>query len=234
MCGRFVSTTPAAAMRKIFGTVNPLPDNPARYNIAPTSQVLAVRRNPATGERSLDLLQWGLIPHWAKDVKGAAQMINARAETLREKPAFRGALAQRRCLIPADGFYEWRQGKAPQKAPQRPPKQPFLITLREGGPFCFAGLWENWRAPGGEWLRSCTIITTTATPALSFLHHRMPVILEPADYALWLGDQAGETAQREALLRPFDGEKLAVTAVSTTVNQVRNEGPDLITPLPLS
>jgi putative SOS response-associated peptidase YedK len=209
-------------MRRLFGTVNPLPNIPARYNIAPTLPVLTVRRNPTTGDRSLDLLRWGLIPHWAKDAKGAAQMINARAESLGEKPAFRGALAQRRCLIPADGFYEWQQDKTP--------KQPFLITLREGGPFCFAGLWENWRQPDGEWLRSCTIITTSATPALGFLHHRMPVILDPADYGSWLGEETGNIAHREALLRPYDGAKLAITAVGTAVNQVRNEGPELIIP----
>jgi putative SOS response-associated peptidase YedK len=209
-------------MRRLFGTVNPLPNIPARYNIAPTLPVLTVRRNPTTGDRSLDLLRWGLIPHWAKDAKGGPQMINARAESLGEKPAFRGALAQRRCLIPADGFYEWQQDKAP--------KQPFLITLSEGGPFCFAGLWENWRQPDGVWLRSCAIITTRATPALHFLHHRMPVILDPADYGLWLGEETGNIAQREALLRPYDGAKLAITAVGTAVNQVRNEGPELIIP----
>lgn len=223
MCGRFVSTTPPEAMRRLFGTVSPLPNIPARYNVAPTLPVLAVRRNPATGERSLDLLRWGLIPHWAKDSKAAAQMINARAESLSEKPAFRGALAQRRCLIPVDGFYEWRPGTAP--------KQPFLITLRAGGPFCFAGLWENWRQPDGEWLRSCTIITTSATPALSFLHHRMPVILDPADHELWLGAGVEDAAQRKALLRPYDGGKLAINAVGSAVNQVRNDGPELIIPL---
>lgn len=223
MCGRFVSTTPPEAMRQLFRTSNPLPNVPPRYNIAPTQEILVVRRHPTTGERSLDLLHWGLIPHWAKDASGAAQMINARAETLRDRPAFRGALAQRRCLIPADGFYEWRPGSKP--------KQPFLIRLAQGGLFCFAGLWENWLRPDGQWQRSCAIITTDATPALQALHHRMPVILDPADYDLWLGDRPAESAEREALLRPFPGELLSIVPVSSAVNQVRNDGPELIHPL---
>jgi putative SOS response-associated peptidase YedK len=223
MCGRFVSLTPAEALQRLFGSTNPLVNLPARYNIAPTQTVAALRFNPASGERSLDLLRWGLIPHWAKDAAIAGKTFNARAETLADKPAFRAALASRRCLIPADAFYEWKAGSQP--------KQPFAIRRRDHAPFCFAGLWENWRQPDGQWLRTCTIITTAANAALAPLHHRMPVILDAADYPLWLGEQPGTTEQRQALLRPCPPDWLEVYAVGPAVGKVAIDDPSLLEPL---
>jgi putative SOS response-associated peptidase YedK len=217
MCGRFVSLTPPEAMRKLFGTANPLPNVPPRYNIAPTQDVLAVRRNSETGERSLDLLRWGLIPHWAKDAAIGAKMFNARAETLAQKPAFRTALAKRRCLIPADAFYEWKAGTTP--------KRPYAIRMADASVFCFAGLWENWKRPDGTWQRSCVVITTDANARMAELHHRMPVIVAPADYALWLGEVEGDHAK---LLRPCPDDWLDIYPVGFGVNKVANDDPSLI------
>src|SRR5437899_201370 len=182
MCGRFVLTTPAEALRRIFGFIEQ-PNLPPRYNIAPTQDVPVIRqrREPA-GQRTLQMLRWGLVPSWAESLAGGAKMINARAETVMAKPAFGRAFERRRCLVPADGFYEWRPGD--------PAKQPYLITARDGAPLAFAGLWERWSpparerellAPDGEaarrpYIDSFTIVTTTANAALATLHPRMPVI----------------------------------------------------------
>jgi putative SOS response-associated peptidase YedK len=152
-----------------------------------------------------------------KDMAIGAKMFNARAETLKEKPAFRAALAKRRCLIPADAFYEWKAGSTP--------KQPYAIKLAAGGPFCFAGLWENWKRPDGTWLRSCSIITTGANRAMAALHHRMPVILAPEDYALWLGESDGNS---DALLRPCPDQWLEIYPVDPKVGKVANDDPSLL------
>jgi putative SOS response-associated peptidase YedK len=149
-----------------------------RYNIAPTQPVPVIRQNPKEPRRELSLLRWGLIPSWAKDQSVAPQMINARSETAATKPAFRDPLTNRRCLIPADGFYEWqRRGKA---------KQPYCFEVNEGELFAFAGLWDRWRDPSGQWLKSCSILTTTPNVVTSAVHDRMPVILDPDRYDLWL------------------------------------------------
>jgi len=228
MCGRYSLTTAPEAMRALFDYEN-LPNLEPRYNIAPT-QTVPVVRLADSGRREIALLRWGLIPRWARDASMAARMINARAETVTEKPAFRDAFAHRRCLMPADGFYEWRTEDGR--------KQPFRIGLKGGGAFAFAGLWESWTAPQdadgavspGETVETVTIITTDANEKLRPIHDRMPVILPPEAYATWL-DAHTPANDAKALLRPFPADPMAFYRVSTHVNAVRNDDPDCIAPL---
>ncbi|MGA8619261.1 MAG: SOS response-associated peptidase, partial [Candidatus Sulfotelmatobacter sp.] len=167
-----------------------------RYNVAPTQSVAVIRQNPKEPVRQLSLMRWGLIPSWAKDSSAAASMINARAETAATKPAFGDALKSRRCLIPADGFYEWmRTGKT---------KQPYCFEVNEGKLFAFAGLWERWRDPGGQWVKSFSILTTTPNAVTSAVHDRMPVILDPDNYDLWLDPGMQNVAAISELLKPYD------------------------------
>jgi putative SOS response-associated peptidase YedK len=224
MCGRYLLTTPAEALRCIFGFVDQ-PNLQPRYNIAPTDQVAVIRqrRQPA-GERTLQKLRWGLVPSWAESLAGGAKMINARAETVTSKPAFRKAFERRRCLVPANGFYEWRPGD--------PTKQPYLVAPPDGSPIAFAGLWERWSPPGeagGErsYVDSFTIVTTSANSRLAELHPRMPVVLAPDDYATWLAPDA-EPAALVTLLRPAPDELLAPVAVDRRVNSVKNDDADLL------
>ncbi len=224
MCGRFVQLTPPSALAGLFSVdpaLAPLPNVPPRYNAAPTQDLMVVRRNPETGRRHLDLLRWGLVPSFAKDASSGGRLINARSETVAEKPTFRAAWrAPRRCIIPADAFYEW---KAVDKR-----RQPFLISRADGAPLAFAGLWDGWKDPAtGQWLRTFTILTCPATERLRPLHDRMPVILLEQDVAAWL-----DGADGAELMRSFPGEALQLSPVSAEVNSVRNEGPELIAPLP--
>lgn len=224
MCGRFVQLTPPAALAALFGVdpaVAPLPNVPPRYNAAPTQDLMVVRRNPETRLRHLDLLRWGLVPSFARDASGGGRLINARSETVAEKPTFRAAWrARRRCIVPADAFYEW---KAVDK-----PRQPFLIARADGEPMAFAGLWDGWKDPAtGQWLRTFTVLTCAATERLRPLHERMPVILHSADVTAWLEGEDGT-----ALMRAFPGEALQLTPVSRAVNSARNEGADLMASLP--
>ena len=198
-----------------------------RFNIAPTQPIVAITARQGGGNAAT-FFQWGLVPSWAKDVSIGAKMINARAETVAEKPAFRAAFRRRRCLIPVSGFYEW----------QKPPgaaKQPFWISAADGGLLTFAGLWESWMSPDGDELRTATIITTTANAALAPLHARMPVILDSADFAAWL-DVRDETdiAAAAALLRPAPAEITTAWPVSTRVNNVRNDDAGLVAPADVS
>ena len=218
MCGRFVFSRPIDEMRAIFGTTNPPPNVAPSWNMAPTRLAPVVRLHPETRERHLDLLRWGLVPHWARDLKSARQPINARSETAGTSPLFRDALARRRCLVPADAFYEW------QATPQG--KRPHAIARADGGMLALAGLWESWRAPEGEVLRSFVILTTAANDALRPLHDRMPAVIEPVGWPLWLGETAGDAA---ALLVPSQAP-LRIWPVSTRVNNVRNDGADLLAP----
>ena len=218
MCGRYTLTTPTEGLHALFG-FDELPNLPPRYNIAPTQDVAAVRSSPESGKPSFTLFRWGLIPSWAKDPAIGSKMINARAETVAEKPAFRTAFRRRRCLLPADSFYEWETRKDGTK-------QPWRVTLEGGGPFAFAGLWEEWLGADGSEVESCTIVTTRAAPAIEDIHHRMPVMLDPADFDLWL---SGEPDVAYQLLRPFAGE-LDAYCVSTRVNNVRNDDETLIEP----
>lgn len=216
MCGRYTMATPGQSLKKHF-QLDTVPELPFRYNIAPTQNVAAVR---ATGSgRELSLLRWGLIPHWADDPKIGYRLINARADTVASKPSFRSAFKQRRCLIAADGFYEWQK--------QDGAKQPFFIRRKDGEPFAFAGLWEHWQGVE-EAIESCTIITTEANELMQPIHDRMPVILAPADYDRWLDPAVQKPDLLQPLLRPFAADALTATPVSTRVNNPRNEGPKCI------
>jgi putative SOS response-associated peptidase YedK len=220
MCGRYASFLPAEATARLFRVAGPLPNVAASWNVAPTQDAMAVRRHPDSGERRLDLLRWGLVPHFTKDLKAARRPINARAETVATSGMFRAALAARRCLVPADAFYEWRVLGAD--------KQPYAIARRDGQPMAFAGLWEGWRSPEGEVLRSFTIVTTTANATLRPLHERMPVVLEAADWPAWLGETAADPL---ALLRPATDDALHAWPVSRRVGNVRNNDAELLAPV---
>jgi putative SOS response-associated peptidase YedK len=219
MCGRYASFLPAEATARLFRALGPLPNVAASWNVAPTQAAMAVRRHPDSGERRLDLLTWGLVPHFTKDLKAARRPINARAETVATSGMFRGALAARRCLVPADAFYEWRVAD----------KQPHAIARRDGRPMAFAGLWEGWRGPDGEVLRSFVIITTAANATLHPLHARMPVVLEEADWAGWLGEAPADAL---ALLRPAAEDILHVWPVDRRVGNVRANDAGLLAALP--
>lgn len=223
MCGRYVLKAALPDIARMLGMdVDPGLALEPSYNIAPTSLVPACRLDPA-GQRAFARLRWGLTPHWAKKADGAYRMINARAETVAEKPAFREPFRRRRCLIPADGYYEWKamEGR----------KQPYYFTMKNGDPFCFAGLWEHWQPAEGDAVESCAIITTSANDLAAQIHHRMPVILERSNFQPWLDTGATPPEQALGLLQPYGGEQLTCYPVSTTVNNARNNEPRCITPL---
>lgn len=220
MCGRYNLRTPTSELAKIF-ELDRWTDVVPRYNIAPTQSAPAIRI--LDGIRRLDLLRWGLIPSWAQDEKIGNRLINARADGVATKPSFRNALRKRRCLIPADGFYEWRQTSA--KA-----KQPFHVTMKDDRPFAFAGLWEHWAKANGEPIESFTIITTDANELLVEIHDRMPVILPPDRYGVWLDPEIDDPAALEPLLEPYPADEMCAIAVSTAVNNPRNDSPACIEP----
>ncbi len=222
MCGRFTLNQPVEALAKIFD-VQQLPDLPAEYNIAPTQKVAIVLQNPESKKREFQQLHWGLIPSWAKDPGIGAKTINARAETVAEKPAFRSAFKHRRCLVLADGFYEWQR--------QQGKKQPFYFRLQDGQPFAFAGLWERWQSPSNEEITSCTILTTAANELLQPIHERMPVIVDPQDYDLWLDSQVQTPQTLQQLLRSYPAAAMTAYPVSTLVNNSRHNSPECIVPM---
>lgn len=229
MCGRYFQARGPASVARHFETVNPLPNLAPSWNRAPTEDGLVVRRHPETGARHLDALRWGLVPRWAKDPSVGSRMINARAESLAGKPAFRDAFRRRRCIVTADGFYEWRAEGG------RGAKQPYAVAMADGAPMPLAGLWEGWRAPDGSVLRSFTIVTTDANERLAAIHERMPVILPRDSWPLWLGEEEAEDeAALLALLRPFPAERLAVWPVSARVNRVAENDPGLLARDPLA
>ena len=218
MCGRFALFATPVEVGDLFGA--PAVEWPPRYNIAPTQTVLACRLNAATAARELAPLRWGLVPSWAKDLAAGVKAINARAETVADKPTFRSAFRSRRCLIPASGYYEWKhEGKA---------KQPFFIQPAHGGLFAFAALWDVW-SKGAAPVESCSIITTAANEATRHLHERMPVILDRDHFAAWLDPLTPPPALHE-LLRPCPPERIAFHPVGTAVGNVRNDGPELVAP----
>jgi putative SOS response-associated peptidase YedK len=223
MCGRYLLKTALEELARIFGFTE-RPNLMPRYNIAPTLEVPVIRqrREPA-GQRSIAALRWGLVLPWADDLKAGPPLINARAETLLEKPAFRGAAQKRRCLIPADGYYQWKEGDAS--------KQPYLIARRDRAPFAFAGLWERWgpRHDPAAALDSFTIITADANEFLSGFHHRMPVVLTSQDYATWLDPDSPVEAALD-LLTPAANDLLEAVPLDRAVNSNRAEGPDLLIP----
>jgi putative SOS response-associated peptidase YedK len=235
MCGRYASFIPADRLHRLFRTVNPTPNLQPTWNMAPTRDAPVVRLHPETRQRHVDLLRWGLVPHWARDPKATRQPINARAETLATSPMFRDALARRRCLVPADAFYEWQAteeaklpGELPGKPPSKPPaKLPWAIARADDAPLVFAGLWEGWRGADGTVLRTFTIVTTQANETLRPLHERMPVVLEEAAWPLWLGEAEGSAAD---LLRPSAAE-FRVWRVGIEVYNVRNDRAELLEPV---
>jgi putative SOS response-associated peptidase YedK len=220
MCGRFTLSVSGAEVAEWFGLSGPPAVEP-RYNIAPTQPVAIIRAAPDGPARHLSLARWGLVPSWAQDLAFGNRMINARAETVADKPAFRSAFRRRRCLIPASGFYEWRA--------QDGGKQPYLIGLAGGRPFALAGLWETW-GPGGEAVESCAILTTQANALMRPIHERMPVILAPADYGLWLDGKVQDPARLQPLLRPYADGEMVAHAVSTWVNNPRHDDPRCLEP----
>lgn len=213
---------PAEALVTAF-ELEAVPSLEPRYNIAPTQSVATIVRTSAEEKRELRLLRWGLIPGWAKDPAIGARLINARAETVHEKPSFRTALRRRRCLIVADGFYEWQR--------QENKKQPYYFRLQDKQLFGFAGLWEHWRSPAGEEIDSCTIITTEANELMHPIHNRMPVILDPQDYDLWLDPSVQQPEALQPLLDPYSSETMTSYPVSTLVNKPTNNSAELINSL---
>jgi putative SOS response-associated peptidase YedK len=221
MCGRYVVTTPGEVLAELF-ELDEKPHLVPRWNVAPTQEVAIVRARPEGG-RELAMARWGLVPFWAKDRAIGNRLINARAESLAEKPAYRDSFKKRRCLVVADGFYEW------QKVDGR--KQPWLLRLRDGGPFGFAGLWSLWRdKASGEELESCTIVTTSPNELAAPIHDRMPVILPRERHAEWL-DPAAEPSSLAALLEPFPAAEMEAYPVSTWVNAPQHDDPRCIEPL---
>lgn len=220
MCGRYTLTYDIEAIAQTFHAENTLAESKSspRYNIAPTQGIVAVMQN---GTRHLDLLRWGLIPSWAKEESIGNKMINARAETLAEKASFKRLLHKRRCLIVADGFYEW-------KAEGKGPKQPMYFSLQQHEPFAFAGLWDSWKSPDGAVWRTCTIITTDANELVAPVHNRMPVILPSAAYNEWLDPTLSDEQVLLPLLKPYKAQDMLVRPVSRLVNDPKKEGPELL------
>ena len=218
MCGRYVVKTPPNLMREVFG-YSEQPNFPPRYNVAPTQPIPVVRI--ADGRRSFALVRWGLIPAWVTDPRGFSLLINARVETVLDKPAFRNAIRRRRCLIPADGFYEWKRDGAR--------KRPFFAATQ--GLVAFAGLWEPWMGPNGEELETACIITTPANRTLRSLHDRMPAVLRPQAFDLWLDCANVDAETACGLLAPAPEDTFEPYEVSTTVNRAANDSAELIAPL---
>lgn len=224
MCGRFTLTvTPQALAEQFF--VDSIPPLLPRYNIAPTQPVAVVRIRPGHVARELALLQWGLIPSWAEDPAISSRLINARAESVAEKPAFRTAFMYRRCLIAADGFYEWK-GKGRLR-------QPYYFRMKSGKLLAFAGLWEHWEGADGSYIETCTIITTHANDLVQPIHERMPVIVRPEDYDFWLDAKMQKIERLEMILQPFPVEDWVVYPVSSRVNSPGDDEPEFIEPLPI-
>ncbi len=224
MCGRFTLAVPAETLAKQF-ELPEVPDLEPRYNIAPSQAVAVVRVDTEAEQRMLEMMRWGLIPRWAKDESIGNRLINARSETVAEKPAFRDAFKRRRCLVVADGFYEW------QTVPGQKRKQPYFFKLRDGEAFGFAGLWERWKDPAGKTIHSCTLITSEANDLVRPVHDRMPVILSPDDYALWLDPGVDRADRLMPLLRPYLPERMGAYPVTPRVNSPEAEGADCIAPV---
>ncbi len=225
MCGRFTLAADTKKLAEAFAGFE-IPENlPPRYNVAPSQPIAVVANN---GQRQVEFFQWGLIPSWAKDPAIGNQMINARAETLAEKPSFKNAYRRRRCLILADGFYEWRAPSSKEGAGGG--KIPMYIRLESGQPFAFAGLWEMWRA-AEDAILSCTIITTAPNELMAQIHNRMPVILPPSAYEQWLDPAERNPDDFNSLLKPYPAELMMAYPVSRLVNSPKNDSPELIEPV---
>src|SRR5665647_3840162 len=223
MCGRYTVTSSPEVLRALF-RYQEQPNFPPRYNIAPTQPIAIVRL--MDGKRQFALVRWGLLPSWVKDPKTFSLLINARGESVVEKPAFRAAMKRRRCLVPADGFYEWKSVAGR--------KQPFYVRAKSGGPFAFAGLWETWTGPNGQELDTAAIVTTRANWTLSPIHDRMPVVVPPEAFDLWLDSATVDATTAAALIQPAPDDLFEVYEVSTTVNRTANDNPKLLDPFAAS
>lgn len=219
MCGRFTLAADPSQIREAFPFVSVPEETPRRYNVAPSQPIAVV---PNDGKNRLDYFVWGLIPFWAKDPEIGNRMINARAETLAEKPAYRAAFRRRRCLVLADGFYEWKQ------TPGRKVKEPIYFRLKNGKPFAFAGLWEIWNSADGSQVLSCAIITTQPNALVTPVHNRMPAILTPEAYPAWLDPGEKNPDELSGLLASYPAEQMTAYPVSTLVNSPNNESPECI------
>ena len=221
MCGRFTTLFSPEDLAGHYG-VEMFASRTPRYNVCPTQEVLAVRED-STGQRMLLPVRWGLVPHWAKDLSVGAKMTNARSETVATKPAFRQAIKTRRCIIPGSGWYEWAavDGR----------KVPHYFTRRDGPPCSFAGIWETWKAPGGEIIETCSILTTDANELVRLVHDRMPVLLSASDFPLWLDHAMTEPDKLQHLYRPFAEDQLQKWEVAPLVNSTRNSSPECIKPV---
>ncbi len=226
MCGRVKLEGDFSQLKTTFNIPDdyPAPNYAPSWNVAPTDGLPIVRYNPKTAARTLDLMRWGLVPYWAKDVKVSFANINAMAETVDTKPAFKAAFAKRRCLVPIEAFYEWKKLGPTEK-------QPYAIALADRDIMALAGLWENWKSPAGEWVRSFTIVTTMPNELCAPIHNRMPVILPSSAWPLWIGEDAAEPEQLKAVLRPYPAEDMTCWPVSARVGNVRNNDPSLIEPI---
>jgi putative SOS response-associated peptidase YedK len=235
MCGRFVSASSPERIAEYFGAAFEGESLGENYNVAPTNDIYGIVAGP-DGQPRLEVFHWGLIPVWAKGAKVGYKMINARAETLMSKPAYKGVFKKTRCIIPMDGFYEWKAGEpgGPLTKSGKPAKQPMYINRLDGEPLAVAGLWSAWRDPAGDpgadWQHSATVVTTSANGTMSPIHDRMPVILPQSVWEAWLDPQNQDIQSLSGLLLPASDSLLTVRAVSTDVNNVRNKGPALIEP----
>ncbi|MFI5255604.1 MAG: SOS response-associated peptidase [Candidatus Limnocylindrales bacterium] len=225
MCGRFTQQRPAPELAALFKAEPLVEDTGPRFNVAPSQGVIAVVR-PPQDDRLLTTFRWGLIPSWASDTKIGYRLINARAESIFTSPAFRTSIRHKRCLIPVDAFYEWQRREGA-------PKQPYAVHRRDGEPMALAGIWATWLDPvSEEWLRSCSIVTTRPNELMAQIHDRMPVILAPKDWDLWLDPAVDDVAELRGLLVPPPANGLEAYPVSTLVNGPRNEGAELLAPVP--
>jgi putative SOS response-associated peptidase YedK len=224
VCGRARLSSDVSEIKLVFSIPphRPTPNVPANWNLAPTEDSPIVRWDAKAGDRSLDPMRWGLVPCWAKDLKIGYSTINAKAEGIDARPTFREAFRRRRCLVPLDAFYEWKKlGRE---------RQPYAVARADRRLLAMAGLWENWRSPAGEWVRSFTIVTTGANALLAPLHDRMPVILDPEAWPLWLGEELADTDRLKALLMPYPAERMTIWPVDKRVGNVNNKEPALIEP----
>jgi putative SOS response-associated peptidase YedK len=228
MCGRARLSSDVSEIKLVFSIPRerPPPNFAASWNVAPTDSLPVVRYDARAGERSLDVMRWGLVPFWAKDIKVGFSNINAKAEGVDTRPAFREAFQRRRCLVPLDNFYEWKKlGKD---------RQPYAVALADRRLMAMAGLWESWRSPAGERLRSFAIVTTAANELLAPVHDRMPVILGPENWPLWLGEIPTDPDRLKALLVPYPADDMVIWPVDRRVGNVKNNDPSLIEPIALA
>jgi putative SOS response-associated peptidase YedK len=221
MCGRFTSLLSPELLVDLYGVPTPQALE-FRYNIAPTQEVLAVRQD-AAGERYLSAVRWGLVPHWAKELSIGSKMINARCENVFEKPSFRQAIRTRRCIVPATGFYEW--------ATTADGRIPHYITMQDGSPFSFAGIWESWADTDGHAVETCAILTTAANSLIETIHASMPVILHPVEFALWLDRTANDPQDLQRLYQPYPADLMQSWPVTSIVNSPIQDSPTCIAPL---